>query len=133
MQGRRLRIDRVVGAVVVVGLIAGGSWWAITESDREEKSPEPVGSQEVSPSPEFSGVQPELKEEVSLFRELEIKELSKEVALRESELKEVSKEVVSLREDIERRSSSPVEPALSAPTSATGYWPTATRSSPWTT
>jgi hypothetical protein len=48
MQGRKLRIDRVVGAVVVVGLIAGGSWWAIAgNGEGEEDSPKPTLSEEV--------------------------------------------------------------------------------------
>jgi hypothetical protein len=79
MKGRKLRIDRVVGAVVVVGLIAGGSWWAIDEHGDEEESPTPAVVEEVLPQPE-----PPLAELEGLGKEIE----------------GVSEEVSSLKEDV---------------------------------
>jgi hypothetical protein len=98
MQGRKLRIDRVVGAVVVVGLIAGGCWWAITESGEEEESPRPVPQEVVLPEPEPS-----------------LAKIEAELSRVESKL---GKEVSSLKETMKRLPSTPVEPVTPTPPEA---------------
>ena len=98
MQGRKLRVGRVVGAVVVVGLIVGGLWWAISESG-EEESPTPMVVEQVLPQPEPALV--------------ELGRLGKEIEKTEAELRKVGEEVSSLKKDIEKRfSPAPAEPAL---------------------
>jgi hypothetical protein len=95
MQGRKLRIGRVVGAVVVVGFIVGGSWWAISENGGEEESVKPAVVEQVLP---VSG--PALAELEGLSKEIE----------------GVSEEVSSLKEDVKdikkKFSPAPVEPVL---------------------
>ena len=98
MQGRKLRVGRVVGAVVVVGFIVGGSWWAISESG-EEESPTPMVVEQVLPQPGPALV--------------ELGRLGKEIEKTEAELRKVGEEVSSFKKDIEKRfSPAPAEPAL---------------------